>query len=72
MIAKKEQKKLGESYFSAMRDALSLDIEHQGNGAEAELIQEFRLRCSVFMKHFEKDDIQFIDSYVEEGTKRIK
>ncbi|WP_285929285.1 hypothetical protein [Enterococcus faecalis] len=55
-----------------MRDALSLDIEHQGNSAEAELIQEFRLRCSVFMKHFEKDDIQFIDSYVEEGTKRIK
>ncbi|EGO5993037.1 hypothetical protein IV292_11420 [Enterococcus faecalis] len=72
MRTKKDQKNFDEGYFSAMRDALSLDIEHYGNGTGAKLIQEFGLRRSDFMKHFEVDDIQFIDSYVEEGTKRIK
>lgn len=72
MRSKKEQHHFDEGYFSAMRDAMSLDIEHYGNGAGAELIQEFNLRRSDFLKYFEAEDIQFIDNYVEEGSRGYK
>ncbi|MEB7954691.1 hypothetical protein [Enterococcus faecalis] len=72
MRSKKEQKFFDKGYFSAMRDALLLDIEHYGNGAGAELIQEFTLRRSDFLKYFDAEEIQFIDDYVNESAMRYK